>query len=78
MAYGFTPTPVPLFLPRNEDSDMLSTLSNLMKVFTTHNYRLDASVPMGRAKGIRGWFGLRGRREIWVFKEVEFQPMASK
>jgi hypothetical protein len=65
---------------------MLLLLSQILKTIASFGYRyvsitplssltahsllsLDASVPLGRA----GLFGLRGRREIWVFKSVHWK-----
>lgn len=65
---------------------MLLLLSQILKTIASFGYRfvsitpllsltthsllsLDASVPLGRT----GLFGLRGRREIWIFKLVHWK-----
>lgn len=60
---------VSLFLTRSAKADMLLLLSQLLKIIASCGYRLDASVPLGRV----GPFGLRGRREIWIFKAVHWK-----
>lgn len=59
-----------LFLTRNAEADMLMLTSQLLKIIASFGYRLDAAVPLGPV----GLFGLKGRRELWVFKSMAWKP----
>ncbi|KAG8833765.1 hypothetical protein FRC17_010138 [Serendipita sp. 399] len=58
-----------LFLTRNEKADMLMLLSQLLKIIASFGFRLDAAVPLGPV----GPLGLRGRRELWIFKATSWK-----
>ena len=44
--------------------DLPHKLANVLHAIGLNGYRLDASVVMGR----EGLFGMRGRKEVWIFR----------
>lgn len=39
-------------------------MGGVLKLIASEGWRFEASVPFGKA----GLFGLRGRREVWMFR----------
>ncbi|PVF95593.1 hypothetical protein CPB86DRAFT_710824 [Serendipita vermifera] len=60
---------VQLFLTRDEKADLLLLFSQMLKIIASFGYILDASIPLGKV----GFLGLKGRRELWIFKATSPQ-----
>lgn len=44
--------------------DLATLMGDVLKLIVSHGWRFEASVPLGKV----GLFGLRGRREMWMFR----------
>ena len=60
------PFPTPSRHAGSGRQDIPTLMGSVLKMIAAEGFRLEASVPFGKA----GLFGLRGRREVWMFRSV--------
>jgi len=54
--------------------DLATLMGSVLKLIVAEGYRFEASVPFGKA----GFLGLRGRREMWMFRRIGPSPKVAR